>query len=1055
MAEDTPAKQAYKAWIAAALTAAEFPSETKARALIGVRMRTFVKAHGHLWNAEGEDDQRRRWESDKDPRGQRVNGDWLANNVRGWSNGKVPQPEALRAALTHVITELVPEPPAAVAEIGSWLNFADVLDALVTGTHDSRGRSSAAAKLAGKVKRTNAARDLLRASGRADHIDPLLALGLGSWIVDNALPPYVERDADRLLRHYIAEPAKRIAVVVGPPKSGKTRSIYHVLRAAAPDALCWWHNPSRHGDSLGALADRIDTLTDRTDRPDVLILEDAGFNDVGPNGLTSTRLHRLSSRVNTLIVVLHEADLASWRHHATGGQSASQLDGFSDSMSIGASPELVQLLDAHAVVYEATLGNAEIALAETVYRDWLDERQGPGEHTDYLQRNLNRLPETLAAVHKLESKARQGLAEGGMRAALIEAAIDATILGKSGVDGDLLERLTILHYKQIAPHARWRTQQFDTAFDWATTGFSAGSPHAIIVRGNSLAGDAYRLLDALAPRLVLPDRDLRHLAAPDLHLTATASNAIAWFLHRAAKSDEALRWWISAADCGNIDALMQLGALAYDTGRAVNGAKAEHWWALAATAGSGEAMNNLGVLAYESGELVGDRDAEQWWLLAADAGSGFAMYGLGFLAEDTVRPVGGRDHLEWWVMAADAGNTDPAYALGSIAYDTGQTVGGRNYVQWWLLAADAGHPRAMRDLGLHARNTGQTVGGRDHVQWWLRAAFGGDTTALYNLGLHAGDSGRSVGGRDQVQWWLLAADAGYADAMFNLGCNASDSGRPVGGRDHLEWWVMAADAGDTRAMFNLGHTGQSVGGRDQEQWWLLAADAGSTRAMHSLGFLADAGGRPVGGRDQVQWWLLAADAGDAGAMYSLGILAEGSAEVVCGRDAEQWWLLAAGAGNWHAMYNLGELARETGQLVGDRDAEQWWLLAADTGNTAAMLDLGLHARAAGRPVGGRDHVQWWVLAAGAGSADAMYNLGELARETGELVGGRRRMQWRALADSISAPEAVFKERLRTWPTGYLVHRRDQVQWWILAAKAGNTIAMHQLDHSCCPRGEVG
>ncbi|MCJ0901797.1 hypothetical protein MTX38_32510, partial [Rhodococcus sp. ARC_M13] len=213
------------------------------------------------------------------------------------------------------------------------------------------------------------------------------------------------------------------------------------------------------------------------------------------DGLTAQRLTELASR-SRLIVIVHEQDLGMWRNQINNRTVTADTD----VSRIGATPELIELLDEHRVDYQTILDDTELGTATAL----LDKVASSAAGLDF-----TRLAEALASVDHFKSEATKELGAGGIRAALIEAAIDATILYPTGADIEQLEQLCKLHYRRFRPNLPWRASQFDDAFDWATTGYKE-SPHAILTR--TLGSDQhYRLFDALTPELRTADRTLHHL----------------------------------------------------------------------------------------------------------------------------------------------------------------------------------------------------------------------------------------------------------------------------------------------------------------------------------------------------------------------------------------------------------------------------------------------------------------------------------------------------------------------------------------------------------------
>ncbi|WP_156399462.1 tetratricopeptide repeat protein [Rhodococcus sp. Leaf278] len=652
-------KAPYKAWLAEL-------DRVMTRRDVATAMREYVRAHQHLWALDDRPTTRDKWMKGSSA----AQLDVLANNVGRWIGGSVPGPNILKMALISVVDRAVPEAPDSVRQLGQWGGFADVLDAADTSNRSGQKRGGAAAKHKAQQDHAEKTANVVRAAGRPDDIDAARDLEIGSSLFDDALPPYVARTADTLVAARLGDPRNHpITVIVGPPKSGKTRSLFHLLSAATPQPVTWWHNPAP--GALDTLITRLDAVKNDPARPDVVILDDAGYNGVTPDtGLTAPRIRKIASLTTSVVLIVHSADLASWKDHATGGRSAGGLE---TMMGIGASPTLVNLLDANTVDYSAELDDTELAAASQMLTD--------NDSSDLQGLDLTRLAEAMATVGKLHAAVQAASEHGGMRAALVDAAIDATITDPAGVDVDWLQTLTQIHYRRLARNARWQPAQFDIEFDdWATVGFSPGSPHAVLIRTDthtpdSHGGERYRLLDALTPRLRAPDRDLTHLDPTTLHTARILRTSDFLIAHR--RYDTAATWLLPAAHRGDPDSLLKLGSVTHEIGpeALVDGRAATGWWALAANRGDPAAAHNLGVTAQAIGfdAVIEGHTATEWRLIAADNGIAATAFNLGNAANQLGpdAAIEGHTATEWWRIAADNGNIGAAHNLGVTADKAG------------------------------------------------------------------------------------------------------------------------------------------------------------------------------------------------------------------------------------------------------------------------------------------------------------------------------------------------------------------------------------------------
>jgi TPR repeat protein len=832
-----PEEKAYSLWLRAAWKEAGDPKEF-IRIMIDYLKQTNTLSYvPDKWSVP--------FKSEADPK-------WASVDIRRWETGNynVTQPqqttnEFLREALIRAVTELVPDPPTAM----EWSTFRQVSDAFNTERRKRQERG-------GKETEPRAvrARDderhhfLATRPSPAKTIDPV-DLGLGSWAFNNDLPPYVQRTADQELAARLKSPG--VTAVLGAPKSGKSRSIIEVLQQEHPEALTWWVNPSP--TVLPLVVQAAKKAPKAAEQPVFVVLDDAGLIGTDPqHGLTAQRISELSKACTHLIVVIHEETLAGWEHQLTH-RTPDALD----MQSIGASQEMVDLLH-HRVRYSSVLDNDEATPAAEAYVGADARVQGF---------DLTRLAETFAGVQILLANARKALENPtSIEAALLEAAIDASIAFPFGASLDVLEILAVAHYRRRQPNRPWRPHLLEAAFDALATGITVGSPHAILITTDHTT---YRLMDALVPELQHPDRDVLDMLMTRELPEQTINEALyyigSWHLVQI-KFDKARKAWAEAARRGEVNSMLNISAFAHAEG---DQRTARMWSERAAEKGSARGMYNLSVLAHEAGDADAARACSE---LAAEAGSAPAMLDLGILAHEEGDADAAR---AWWEQAAEAGMTEAMNNLGALADKEGNpdTAYG-----WWERAAAAGDSMAMANLGIIAFRARDLKTARI---WLERAAENGSAEAIVNLGILA----------DEEDDWERAVENGSAEAIVNLGNLAHEEGNADAAR---AWWKRAAAAGSAEAMYNLGALAHMADDRESARtWWERAAEAGDTTAMFNLGLLAYSEGDLA---IAFSWWQRAARAGDANAMEALTDLAADQ-----GDDDE--------AQRWHA---LGSVARGDG-----------------------------------------------------------------------------------------------------------------------------------------------
>jgi hypothetical protein len=369
----------------------------------------------------------------------------------------------------------------------------------------------------------NSIRRLLLADPQpAATLDPV-ALRLGSARFDGRLPPYAPRLRDDELMAAVRDSKRRLTVVVGPPKAGKSRSLLNALQTGEPEARVWWVN-----SATGVLAELASELERAVGGmggspptseapPRFIVLDDLQRCGVNPtSGLNDDVLERLTRHAHVL-ATLHEDELAGWD---AGGYDRSARGGHAG----GASRQLIDQFHQATILLSPKWQFDELAgVIETLQQSPRRIIWGDGE----LPAGAERLAEFLAAVDELSAKASLALHRGSYEGALVHATVDATILYRDGCVEPNLQTLTAWHLERLEPTREWDTSGFANAFHWAQTPIGGpGSPHAILQRESRNGQTVWRLLDALTSSLrdeidwtplslvgvELPDEDLLRLA---------------------------------------------------------------------------------------------------------------------------------------------------------------------------------------------------------------------------------------------------------------------------------------------------------------------------------------------------------------------------------------------------------------------------------------------------------------------------------------------------------------------------------------------------------------
>lgn len=323
--------------------------------------------------------------------------------------------------------------------------------------------------------------------------------------------------------------------------------------------------------------------------------------------------------------------------------------------------------------------------------------------------------------------------------------------------------------------------------------------------------------------------------------------------------EERLERELSAAELGDIEAMVRLGEMYLSRDGVANAVKAARWFRKAAELGNADGMARLGML-YEEGRGVLKNEQKA---------------------------------VQWYRKAAELGNNDGMFCLGS-AYRYGRGLDGdlQESLKWYRAASELGHSQAVREMC--------------RIDAALKGAEQGDAEAMDRLGCMYRESGKTADAREATDWFRKAAELGHTGAMVHLG-EMYDSYRTrhgIHGNDQeaLKWYRKAAELGDAEGMFRLGgmyHFGRGVDGGMQEalKWYRMAAERGSLGAMNSLGYMYRHGKAVAAdAREALKWYRMAADLGDACSMVDIAMMYE------CGDGVEEnmqtahcWYEKAAAA----------------------------------------------------------------------------------------------------------------------------------------------------------------
>jgi TPR repeat protein len=163
--------------------------------------------------------------------------------------------------------------------------------------------------------------------------------------------------------------------------------------------------------------------------------------------------------------------------------------------------------------------------------------------------------------------------------------------------------------------------------------------------------------------------------------------------------------------------------------------EAMRWWLLAADQGHLCAANLLATAHYNGS--VGPRDygeAVRWWQRAARAGDADAQYRLACAYSDGRGPVrNAKLAADWWQKAAASGHTGANFELGVAAWHgRGMERSVRIAARCWRAAADAGDRDARRLLQFAFRRQ-LDARHRRRLPSLRRLTASGNADAMYTL----------------------------------------------------------------------------------------------------------------------------------------------------------------------------------------------------------------------------------------------------------------------------------------------------------------------------------
>ena len=648
-----------------------------------------------------------------------------------------------------------------------------------------------------------------------------IELSLGSNVFSGNLPPYISREIDDQIIAKLNDDSNRYAIIAGPPKAGKTRTLIETLKKSKLAELpVYWVSPD--AKALRILSSRLESESLESG---VIVLDDIQrFNFSSADGLTRQILFNLSQSFK-IVGTVHESSLSRWRFRLVNKASPTLFE-------IGGQPsqDIVELLTSNSINLNASLTELEHLTMREAFQGVLFDEEEFRHLGAELSSSKFFLSQALALKHS----------ENSYNRAFFESLVDGRVMYPSGASVDQIKELfrCELHSQSQSPFLE--SEWIRLLTECTSAGFQ--SPHALLMRAAG-AIDIYSLRDSVWEELKPTEWSIRSKNLDHLINAEIAANiGFGGFIHEAIRLVELREWpkeelatktfllgnfydergdidcsieaYEQSAALGEVNAFFNLGHLHY---RNHNYEKAQEYWTRAFDLGQTDAALNLGHLLIEFGDT---EEGHRWWGEAANSGNRIAMYNLAIAHEESGELEEAHD---LFLASAELGLSDAMFNLGNLLEDQGDLEGAEN---WYVKASDAGDIDAAVNLGVMFA---QLNSPKESEYWYLRAAKRGSVVAKFNLGNHFSRLGQVS---NAVEWYRRAIEDEHVGAMFNLGNLFYSEGNL---KKAEQYFKLAAKAGDADAMLNLGSHYLSKKQIDKAEHWFLASKAaGHPKATGAL-----------------------------------------------------------------------------------------------------------------------------------------------------------------------------------------------------------------------------
>ena len=599
-----------------------------------------------------------------------------------------------------------------------------------------------------------------------------------SWDDSQALGYVLRAEVDASLETALRDASKPFLLVVGPSKSGKSRTAFEAVRRVYPDR--WLVAPSNQHS--------LDELL-RLDPPfalagSVVWLDDLErYLPVGHGeGMTRRLVKTIAENPETCVVATIRR--SEYEKYSPGGDEITREveNLLTEAVSISL-PPLTEL--------PTELASCNLPFAQEVARVGLGA--------------------ALVGGPELVDRLRNGANPIG--AAMVRAAVDWRRGGGGHTPESGLRGLCSIYLRDGRAQSP-SEESLDAGLDWACCELWPDSGIALLASSRKRL-DFYAVPDYL---LDAADADVPNEMWDALAETAPKARmvhvgAAAW---RASHGTVAVAALTRAAQDGDTKGMFLLGGLLREQGHEI---EAEKWVRKAAEADDAVAMAGLGTLLDQRGEAT---EAEVWFRRAAEADHAVGMAGLGALLKER----GDEIEAEVWLRrAAEASDAKAMSNLGALLAERGDEVEAE---VWLRKAAETGEPGTRGNFGVLLAHRGDEA---EAMEWFRKGAEAGEVFAMARLGERLAQRGEI----EAEVWLRKAAEADEATAMGNLGLLLAQRGDESEAED---WLRKGAEAGDVRAMAHLGALCAQQGNENEAEPWLRkAAAANYTPAIGNLGVL--------------------------------------------------------------------------------------------------------------------------------------------------------------------------------------------------------------------------